>query len=99
MLCRTPRAFSPPVSARSGNSSRSKEALERKTEELAQANRRLILLNQVANSLILGEMPQEQLKAAFDAVAQELGAEYYFNYRIDEKDPDILILGSFGRSR
>jgi PAS domain S-box-containing protein len=74
----------------------SKEALERKTEELAQANRRLILLHQVANSLILGDAPQEQLKAAFDAVARELGAEYYFNYSIDETDPDILTLGTSG---
>jgi two-component sensor histidine kinase/PAS domain-containing protein len=74
----------------------SKEVVEHKTEELAQANRRLLLLNQVANALMLGEMPQEQLKTALDAVAQELGAKYYFNYRIDEKDPDILILGASG---
>jgi PAS domain S-box-containing protein len=74
----------------------SNEALERKTEELAQANRRLILLNQVANNLLLGDAPQEQLKAAFDAVAHELGATYYFNYLVDEKDPDALTLGASG---
>ena len=60
------------------------EALERKTEELAQANRRSTLLNRVANSLILGNASQEQLKSAFDAVAGELGAKVYFNYRVDE---------------
>jgi PAS domain S-box-containing protein len=70
----------------------SNEALERKTEEFAQANRRLVLLNEVANSLILGNEPEQHLKAAFDAVAKELRADYYFNYRIDENDPGNLIL-------
>jgi hypothetical protein len=45
----------------------SNEALARKTEELAQANRRSTLLNRVANSLILENASQEQLKSAFDA--------------------------------
>ncbi len=71
----------------------SKQALERKTEEFAEANRRLVLLNQVANNLILGDEPQQHLKAAFDAVAKELGADYYFNYRVDENDGGSLILG------
>jgi len=70
----------------------SKTALERKTEELARANRRLILLNQLATSLILGDAPQGQLKQAFDAVAHEIGAQYYFNYAVDEKEPGTLVL-------
>jgi len=72
----------------------SKEALERKTKELAHANRRLVLLNQVANALILGDEPQEQLKTAFGAVAQALGAECYFDYRVDENDSGTLTLAS-----
>lgn len=74
----------------------SNEALERKTEELAQANRRLILLNRMANDLILGAAPQDQLKAALAAVAHEIGATHYFQYSIDEKEPGILTLGASG---
>ncbi len=74
----------------------SNEALERKTEELAQANRRSTLLNRVANSLILGNASQEQLKSAFDAVAGELGAKVYFNYRVDEKNARTLTLSASG---
>ena len=48
----------------------STEEFERKTEELTEANRRLLLLNQLANRLILGDHPQEQLNAAFDAAAE-----------------------------
>ena len=70
----------------------SNEALEHRTAELAKANRRLILLNQVANKLILGDPPQRYLKAAFDAVAEELEAQYYFNYLVDENEPGSLIL-------
>ncbi len=62
--------------------------------ELTRANRRLLLLNQLANSFILGDHPQEQLNAAFDAFAEELGAKYYFNYRTDATSPDTLILES-----
>jgi PAS domain S-box-containing protein len=70
----------------------SKEALERNAEELRQANRRLTLLTQVANSLILADAPREHLKEAFEAVAEEIGAKYYFNYNFDAKEPDILTL-------
>jgi GAF domain-containing protein len=70
--------------------------LERKTEELAQANRRLVLLNQVANTLILGDAPQDQLKAAFEAVAREVGAQYFFNYAVDTKEPGTLVLAASG---
>ncbi len=63
-------------------------------ERLAQSNRRLKLLTQLANNLILGDKPREQLNAAFDGVAKELGASFYFNYRTDEARPDTLFLES-----
>src|ERR1700682_4727977 len=72
----------------------SKEALERKTEELLQSNRRLALMAEVANSLILADAPQDHLKAAFDAAAAEIGADIYFNYRVNPNEPDILNLES-----
>jgi PAS domain S-box-containing protein len=70
--------------------------LERKTEELIKANRRLTLLTRVANSFILVDVPQEHLKATFAAAAAEIGAEYYFNFSFDEATPDILTLESSG---
>jgi PAS domain S-box-containing protein len=72
----------------------SKEALERKTGELLQSNRRLALMAQVANSLILADAPEDQLKAAFEAAAAEIGAEAYFNYRVDPREPGLLTLES-----
>jgi hypothetical protein len=77
----------------------SNKALERRTEELAQANRRLILLNRMANELIIGAAPQDQLKAALAAVAREIGATHYFQYSIDEKEPGIRTLGASIRPR
>jgi len=74
----------------------SKQALERKTEELIQANRRLSLLTRVANSFILVDVPQERLKPTFAAVAAEIGATHYFNYSFDEATPDTLALESAG---
>ena len=70
------------------------DAHERETEELTQANRRLLLLNQLSNSMILGDNAQEQLNAAFDSAADELGAKYYFNYRTDDSVPGTLFLES-----
>jgi glutamate racemase len=54
----------------------SKEALEQKTEELVQANRRLTLLTRTANTLLLANTPHEHLKPAFDVAAEEIGARY-----------------------
>jgi PAS domain S-box-containing protein len=71
-----------------------KEALERKTEELVQSNRRLALMAQVANNLILADEPQDHLKAAFTAAAAEIGADSYFHYSLDPNEPDILVLES-----
>jgi PAS domain S-box-containing protein len=72
----------------------SRRALERKTEELVQANRRLTLLTGVTNSLMLADMPRDHLKATFATVAAEIGAKYYFNYSYDEAKPGFLTLES-----
>jgi PAS domain S-box-containing protein len=74
----------------------SKEALEQKTEELVQANRRLTLLTRAANTLLLANTPHEHLKTVFDAAAAEIGAGYYFHYQIDKDQPDFLTLRTSG---
>jgi len=74
----------------------SKQALEQKTEELIRANRRLTLLTRIANSFMLADSPQRNLKATFATVAAEIGAEYYFNFSFDETKPDFLTLESSG---
>ena len=72
----------------------SKQALERKTEELLQANGRLTLLARVAGDLILADAPREHLSAAFDSIAAEIGAEVYLHYSVAESLPDALVLVS-----
>jgi PAS domain S-box-containing protein len=72
----------------------SKQALERKTEELLQANGRLTLLARVAGDLILADAPKEHLKAAFDSIAAEMEAEYYFHYNVADSAPNALLLVS-----
>ena len=69
-----------------------KETQERSGPELARANRRLILLNEVATSLILGEASRDRLTQAFAAVAREIDARFYFHYRIDDDDPGVMSL-------
>ena len=83
---RTPRASCLRASAPKRELVQAKEALERKTEELAQVNRRLSLLNQLANNLILSDGPPQHLTATLNAVADELGARYVFAYFVDEND-------------
>lgn len=56
--------------------------------------RRLDLLAKIASGLNLGESPDEQVEAAFDALASEMGAEYYFNYRVEEAEPEKLRLAA-----
>ena len=68
------------------------QKFEQKTEELSRVNRRLSLLNRVANRLILAETPREQLKAVFQDVAAEIGAKFYFHYSVDENNLDALTL-------
>ena len=77
---------------REGEISERNKTFHRGAENLTQANRRLILLNQSANNL--GDNPQEQLNAAFEIVADELSAKFYFNYRTNESSPDTLFLES-----
>ena len=71
---------------------------ERKVAELSLAttNRRLALLGRVSNDLIVGASPRELLKSAFDAVAEEVRAEYYFNYLVDATQPGWLELEAAG---
>ena len=72
----------------------SKQALERKTEELLQANGRLSLLARVAGDLILADAPKERLTAAFDSIATAIGAEIYLNYNVADSAPNALVLES-----
>ena len=74
----------------------SKQALERKTEELTRANRKLKLLKGVADGFMLDACSEERLKATFAAVAEEIGATYYFNHSFDDAKPDVLTLESAG---
>ena len=74
----------------------SKEALEQKTEELVQANRRLTLLTRTANTLLLASTPHEHLKPVFDVAAEEIGARYYLNYQVDKDEPGFLALRTWG---
>ena len=71
---------------------------ERKLHELALAtsNRRLNLLSRVSNDLIVGQSPHDLLKPAFDAVADEVGAKYYFNYLVEAAQPGWLELRAAG---
>ena len=63
---------------------------------LATSNRRLALISQVSNDLIFGTSPRELLRSAFDAIANEVGAEYYFNYLVDTTQPGWLELEAAG---
>ena len=76
----------------------SNEALERRSAELVQANRRLTLLTRMATSFILAEPPRESLRSAFQAVASEIGARFYFNYELDGEASMTLTLKSSGGS-
>ena len=72
------------------------EETERSAEDLAQAKRRLILLNEVATGLMRSDAPREALKEAFVAVAREIGARYFLFYRVDDDEPGHLILEAAG---
>jgi PAS domain S-box-containing protein len=74
----------------------SNETLKQRSAELIQANRRLTLLTHVANSFILAEAPHESLQSAFNAVAGEIGARFYFNYELDSDASRTLTLKSSG---
>ncbi len=72
----------------------SNESLERRSAELVQANRRLSLLTRLANSFILAEPPRDRLGSAFQSVASEIGARFYFNYGLDADASTTLTLKS-----
>lgn len=55
---------------------------------------RYVLLNRVITDIVLSEASQEQMQAAFKSVAGEIGAEFYFHYRIDASQPEQLLLTS-----
>lgn len=65
---------------------------KRAEEELKASNRRLGLLARVSGGLILDAAPRGQVKAAFDTVAEEVGAAFYFNFMVDESRPGLLVL-------
>ena len=68
------------------------ERQEGEDDDPARSIRRLTLLNQIANSFILASASQQNLGAAFSAVAAEIGADFYFNYQINDKTPGRLAL-------
>jgi PAS domain S-box-containing protein len=68
------------------------ERQEGEDDDPARSIRRLALLNQIANSFILASASQQNLGAAFSAVAAEIGADFYFNYQINDKTPGCLAL-------
>lgn len=70
------------------------EASHPNGDDLIRSNRRLSLLSQVSNSFIVGDNPRQELSASFDVVADELGADFYFNYRTDDLYPGTLFLDS-----
>jgi hypothetical protein len=61
-------------------------------DDPAQPIRRLTLLNRIANSFILASASQDNFDDALSSVAQEIGANFYFNYQIDDEKPGFLAL-------
>jgi PAS domain S-box-containing protein len=70
----------------------SDEPKRQEADDPAQSVRRLTLLNQIANSFILASASDQDLAAAFSAVAAEIGADFYLNYHIDDETPGRLAL-------
>jgi PAS domain S-box-containing protein len=63
----------------------------------AKADRRLVLMNRVASSIIpAGDAIQPDLKAAFEAIATELAAQIYLHYRTSDVSSDVLSLSVAG---
>lgn len=74
----------------------SDDALQGRSAELFQANRRLKLVMDVATNFLLAELPRESLASAFQAVAREINAQFHFNYEFDGDALKTLILKSSG---
>ena len=63
----------------------------------ATADRRLVLMNRVATSLIpSGDALQPELKDALQAIAAELAAGIYLHYRVSDASSDVLTLAGSG---
>ena len=73
-----------------------RDVTERRQSEnaLTARNNRLDLLARTAGELVLDKTPEERLEAVYSGIAQEIGAEYYFNYLVDEEEPGQLILSA-----
>lgn len=75
------------------------ETLERRvrerTEELADTNRRLQLLNDAANRLLMRGDPKRFIRGIFEMFSKHFGLDVYFNYWVSE-DGTRLELHSFG---
>lgn len=55
-------------------------------------SRRANLLSSISQGLVTHDDPVLDLKSAFDAVCDEIGADLYFNYLIDPASADRLLL-------
>lgn len=70
----------------------SRAELQSTLEELARANSRLALLNRVATELI--SHSQASFNDLFQAIAAEIGAQYFFYQRLGGIRPEVLILAA-----
>jgi len=70
----------------------SRAELQLTLEQLARANRRLTLLNRVATELTSDA--ESSYSDLFEAIAEEIGARYFFYQRVDSIRPDLLFLAA-----
>lgn len=75
----------------------SRADLQLALEQLARANRRLALLYRVAT--VLMSHTETSFSDLFQAIAEEIGARYFFYQRVDSIRPDILILAAATQQR
>jgi len=75
----------------------SRAELQLTLEQLARANRRLALLYRVAT--VLMSPTQSSFSDLFEAIAEEIGARYFFYQRVDSIRPDLLILAAASQQR
>lgn len=77
---------------------RTGSAIERARAESIAAlrNRRMELLARIAGGLVLDGSSMDRLSDAFQAVAEEVGAKYYFNFLVDVVDPGRMVLAASG---
>lgn len=75
----------------------SRAELQLALEQLARANRRLALLYRVAT--VLMSQSQSSFSDLFEAIAEEIGARYFFYQRVDTIRSEILILAAASQQR